>query len=75
MEVRRLSCNKNPFVTNNKLRMMLNSRNILWMKPVISVEEEVFHSIKNNTNDEGSAEGYEVCQRIRDNPGKDFISI
>jgi hypothetical protein len=40
---------------------------------VIAVEPEVFHTIEGNTNDEGSSEGYEVCQRIRSYPGKDFI--
>jgi hypothetical protein len=42
---------------------------------VIAVEDEVFHTIEGNTNDEGSAEGYEVCQRIRDYHLKDFIVI
>ena len=42
---------------------------------VIAIEDEVFHTIEGNTNDEGSAEGYEVCQRIRNYPAKDFIKI
>lgn len=42
---------------------------------VIRAEEEVFHTIEGNTNDEGSREGYEVCQRIRGYTKKDFIVI
>jgi hypothetical protein len=42
---------------------------------VIAVEEEVFHTVEGNTNDEGSAEGYEVCQRIRSYQAKDFIEF
>ena len=42
---------------------------------VIAVEKSIFHTIEGNTNDEGSAEGYEVCQRIRSYDGKDFIKI
>lgn len=42
---------------------------------VIAVEKDVFHTIEGNTNDEGSAEGYEVCQRIRNYESKDFIRI
>jgi len=42
---------------------------------VIAVERDVFHTIEGNTNDEGSAEGYEVCQRIRNYVSKDFIRI
>jgi hypothetical protein len=42
---------------------------------VIAVEKDVFHTIEGNTNDDGSAEGYEVCQRIRSYDAKDFIKI
>ena len=42
---------------------------------VIAVEKTIFHTIEGNTNDEGSAEGYEVCQRIRNYEFKDFIRI
>ncbi len=40
---------------------------------VLRAAEEVFETIEGNTNDEGSREGYEVCQRVRGYPGKDFI--
>lgn len=42
---------------------------------VIGVENEIFHTIEGNTNDEGSAEGYEVCQRVRGYKSRDFILI
>ena len=42
---------------------------------VIETDEEFFHTIEGNTNDEGSREGYEVCQRIRGYKKKDFILI
>jgi hypothetical protein len=42
---------------------------------VIAVEKDVFHSIEGNTNDDGSADGFEVCQRIRNYAAKDFIKI
>lgn len=42
---------------------------------VIGVEDEFFHTIEGNTNDEGSAEGYEVCQRVRGYKSRDFILI
>ena len=42
---------------------------------VIETNEEVFMTIEGNTNDEGSREGYEVCQRIRGYGKKDFIII
>jgi hypothetical protein len=42
---------------------------------VTLVENDIFYSIEGNTNDEGSAEGYEVCKRIRNYKGKDFILI
>ncbi len=37
---------------------------------------DTFETIEGNTNDEGSAEGYEVCRRIRRlDAGKDFIVL
>ena len=42
---------------------------------VIRAGEDVFHTIEGNTNDEGSREGYEVCQRFRGYDKKDFIVI
>lgn len=42
---------------------------------VIEANDEVFMTIEGNTNDEGSREGYEVCQRIRGYGKKDFIII
>jgi len=42
---------------------------------VIEASNDVFMSIEGNTNDEGSREGYEVCQRIRGYRKKDFIAI
>lgn len=42
---------------------------------VIKVEDEIFHTVEGNTNDEGSREGYEVCRRIRGYKKKDFILI
>lgn len=42
---------------------------------VIEADEEFFHTIEGNTNDEGSREGYEVCKRIRGYKKKDFILI
>jgi len=42
---------------------------------VIKAENEIFHTIEGNTNDEGSREGYEVCRRRRGYKKKDFILI
>ena len=42
---------------------------------VTEANDEVFMTIEGNTNDEGSREGYEVCQRIRGYGKKDFIAI
>jgi hypothetical protein len=42
---------------------------------VISADKETFVSIEGNTNDDGSAEGYEVCKRIRNYDSKDFIIL
>lgn len=40
---------------------------------VVSAENDVFHTIEGNTNDEGGREGYEVCKRFRGYDKKDFI--
>jgi hypothetical protein len=42
---------------------------------VRQAEDEVFHTIEGNTNDDGLREGYEVCRRIRGYKNKDFILI
>jgi peptidoglycan hydrolase-like protein with peptidoglycan-binding domain len=42
---------------------------------VVRAEGETFASIEGNTNDEGSAEGFEVCARTRGYGGMDFILI
>lgn len=42
---------------------------------VIRAEDEFFHTVEGNTNDDGSREGYEVCKRIRGYKKKDFILI
>lgn len=42
---------------------------------VIDIEDDIFHTIEGNTNDEGSADGYEVCRRIRSFDAKDFIVV
>jgi hypothetical protein len=42
---------------------------------VMRTEDEVFHTIEGNTNDEGSREGYEVCKRIRGYKKKDFVVL
>ena len=42
---------------------------------VLDAEPEVFRTIEGNTNDEGSREGYEVCERIRGYDSKDFIRV
>ena len=40
---------------------------------VLKAENDVFHTIEGNTNDDGDREGYEVCRRIRNYKDKDFI--
>jgi hypothetical protein len=40
-----------------------------------SEKNNVFQTIEGNTNDEGSSEGYEVCQRSRYYQDKDFIIL
>ena len=42
---------------------------------VLQAQADVFLTIEGNTNDDGSREGYEVCQRVRAHPGKDFALI
>lgn len=42
---------------------------------VVDAEDAVFLTIEGNTNDEGSREGYEVCNRIRGYKNMDFILI
>lgn len=42
---------------------------------VLQAERDFFITIEGNTNDDGSPEGYEVCQRTRGYSGKDFILL
>lgn len=42
---------------------------------VLRAEQDYFYTIEGNTNDSGSPEGYEVCQRTRGYQGKDFILL
>lgn len=42
---------------------------------VLRATDEIFETIEGNTNDEGSREGYEVCQRLRGYDKKDFIDL
>jgi peptidoglycan hydrolase-like protein with peptidoglycan-binding domain len=42
---------------------------------VTEVDADSFRSIEGNTNDDGSAEGYEVCARIRGYGGMDFVLV
>jgi peptidoglycan hydrolase-like protein with peptidoglycan-binding domain len=42
---------------------------------VVQAEADTFKSIEGNTNDEGSAEGFEVCARVHGYRGLDFIII
>ena len=42
---------------------------------VESVEGDTFTGIEGNTNDGGSAEGYEVCRRTRTVMGKDYLIV
>ena len=42
---------------------------------VLEVDDQTFDTIEGNTNDEGSREGYEVCQRTRAYKRKDFIAL
>jgi hypothetical protein len=49
----------------------------LWVHTgvVIQASVDTFTTIEGNTNDDGSPEGYEVCQRIRGYDNKDFIIL
>ncbi|MBI3258171.1 MAG: peptidoglycan-binding protein [Ignavibacteriae bacterium] len=38
-------------------------------------DKDGFDSIEGNTNDDGSRDGYEVCERVRGYIGKDFIRL
>lgn len=42
---------------------------------VVQADADTFKSIEGNTNDEGSAEGFEVCARVHGYRGLDFIII
>jgi hypothetical protein len=42
---------------------------------VLDADNEVLRTIEGNTNDEGSREGYEVCQRTRGYKEKDFLLV
>ena len=42
---------------------------------VVQADADTFKSIEGNTNDEGSAEGFEVCSRVHGYQGLDFIII
>lgn len=37
--------------------------------------DKIFRTVEGNTNDEGSREGYEVCQRTRGNKNRDYIRL
>ena len=42
---------------------------------ILSADDDIFHSIEGNTNDDDDREGYEVCRRIRNYASKDFILL
>jgi hypothetical protein len=42
---------------------------------VTATEPDAFHTIEGNTNDDGSREGYEVCERVRGYDKKDFVVV
>jgi hypothetical protein len=42
---------------------------------VVKAETDTFKSIEGNTNDDGSAEGFEVCARVHGYRGLDFIIL
>jgi peptidoglycan hydrolase-like protein with peptidoglycan-binding domain len=42
---------------------------------VVKADADTFTSIEGNTNDEGSAEGFEVCARVHGYRGLDFVII
>ena len=41
----------------------------------MDMEQSTFATIEGNTNDEGSREGYEVCERVRGGSRMDFIKL
>jgi hypothetical protein len=42
---------------------------------VYEAKHNIFYTIEGNTNDDGSAEGFEVCKRVRSYENKDFILL
>lgn len=42
---------------------------------VVAAEDEVVRTVEGNTNDDGSAEGYEVCARTRGYRSMDFVLV
>jgi lysozyme family protein/peptidoglycan hydrolase-like protein with peptidoglycan-binding domain len=42
---------------------------------IVGVDSETLSTIEGNTNDDGSAEGYEVCARTRGYDGMDFVVL
>lgn len=42
---------------------------------VVAAADEIIETIEGNTNEGGSREGYEVCRRIRNLEGKDFVTL
>jgi peptidoglycan hydrolase-like protein with peptidoglycan-binding domain len=42
---------------------------------VVDADADTFKSIEGNTNDEGSAEGFEVCARVHGYRGLDFVIV
>ena len=42
---------------------------------VVAAVDEIIETIEGNTNEGGSREGYEVCRRIRNLEGKDFVTL
>ncbi len=67
-------------ITNKKViksgSLFLNRRTATdWVHTgfVLKAADYIFHTIEGNTNDDGSREGYEVCQRIRGYGKKDFV--
>jgi hypothetical protein len=42
---------------------------------VVAAVDEIIETIEGNTNEGGSREGHEVCRRIRNLKGKDFVTL
>ena len=61
----------------NSCCIFLVRKNSQWSPTgfVCQPDEDPFSTIEGNTNDEGSANGYEVCERTRSLSEKDFIRI